>query len=550
MLEILVKRGMKNMLNVDQRLVKSYSILTEDKTNSIGNREEREIFQRTIEYLKSFSMLQEKAEIVKKRESIRLGIDSKIPELEAQIEAKKLELQSVPKLPRRKIKGKSTTNGGFIGKFQELAEKSKAQEIEKRILEIKERKSSIKAEILSMNKEIKKLEKWKVYSTQNKAVISQFFSKENEELSRKRQGLLNLCQNVMFSGEENNIFSKTDNGEIKVNLLSAKRFLKKIKDRDTIIEVANHYEVVHEAALLEKEIGKLNEEKKTFELAKQLTDSDDMKMIINKMNEIATEYNQLIENEHKTMKRSFINRFQNRIRFFLRKEMVIPKKLIRKREMFAEKITDFSLYLNENPERLKTFDIYQKVKGEQSISEDGSYIETLRDFATKVRMNPHKIRNPITPFSDEEYKKCTELMNEGVASRLQNKNTKLEEMRKKADELQANFSEKATKLIATDGEEKIASYATKYYDFGTSNRYDSQLRVSPSVMAMVLESIIGRSGKNLSWDKFVRIYGDVVGKEKLAEDTINMYGSIMSKINTITEKIKGNNKENDSYDTI
>lgn len=537
------KRGAIFMLNIDQRLENAYRLLVQENKNGKANAREIDKVKEAIIYLKDFSKVQEEIRLAGSRKGVHMDLETEITKLEERLEEKKKELACVPRPPRRKITGKK--NSGYVGQFQEMIENQKAKEIEEKIRQIQEEKASLKMEIKELTAKIRVLTKADASIDKPKKLGELMFEEENTDLRKRYQNLLTYCENVMFQGEENDIFVKNDQGKVeKVNLLHAKRFLRKIKDRDSIMAIADCVAQKHESEQLEARILKTEEYQDKIGQALQLIDTEEMNFMVYRMNSLIGECNELLKAEEVAMKGTPIKRAWNRLRNALNipERIKVPKKIIAMREKFSEDVSEFSLEIGKSEESKKAFEAYALIRN-QGDFRGLLTITELQNVCSQLENGAHTITAfPVTLMDTKQLKESAEYFSIMYQKQLSDMKEKKAEIDGKQKNMREALSPKALKMLETENEENVLKYAQMYYGYtggpGESNlKYTRDSGITASTAAVVLEGIIGRSAKNLSWDKFTSVYGDVLSEERMAEETATLHNAVKAKMKLFKSKI-------------
>lgn len=531
------------MLNIDQKLKNAYTLLVQEKKNGKANAHEIDKVEEAIIYLKDFSKVQEEIRLAGSRKGVHMDLEAEIAKLEEMLEAKKAEFASVPRPPRRKISGKNNT--GYIGKFQEMSEAQKAKEIEDKIREIQTKKATLKMEIKELTAKVKILSKSNVAIDNPRKLGELIFGEENEDLKKRYQNLLTYCENVMFQGQENDIFVKDDQGKVeKVNLLKAKRFLGKIKDRDSIMAIADCTAQKQESERLEEWIREVEDHQERIIQASQLIDTEEMSFMVYRMNSLIGEFNELIEAEEAAMKGTPIKRAWNRLRNILNipEKIKVPKKIIAMREKFSEDVNEFNLEICKSEESQKAFEAYSLIRNQGDFG-GLLTIRELQNISAQLQYGAHTVSQfPTTSMDAKQLKERAEYFNVMYQKQLGDMRQTKEEVDEKQKKMQEALSKKALKMLETESGDNVLKYAQMYYGHtgvpSESNlKYSGKSGITASTAAVILEGIIGRSGKNLSWDKFADVYGNLFGDERMAEETANIHNAVKAKIKLFKSKI-------------
>ena len=287
-----------------------------------------------------------------------------------------------------------------------------------------------------------------------------------------------------------------------------------------------------------------------YKRAIEKIDTEGFNSINEKMNEITKKYNELVELEEKAQKGNIFSRARNGLRAMvgLEEKVKVPKKVLELRENLANTISEFTTSIKQDKYMEETFNSYVAVR--RNIL-DGYKInlESLQNIPYKLRAyGCLRVNNiPRRTVKNSELKvHAKRKENEAIenSNKLQKQKEGLET---ETNELYAKLNSKAKKMISTD-ENKMAilNYAQRYYGVNSDGKIvqKNEKNISASAAVLILEGVLGK--RKIPMENIFKYYADIIGMDKLSDETIDINKTIYSKVNSLKEQISGmakNSKE-------
>ena len=504
----------------------------EDRPNFfIKNKKDMQGLRNTISYLKDFAKLQTIAEGIGNSEQFEKNIELAKSDFEKIIEEKEKQIKNMPRVTRKKI---NTNNFGFQEEMQEQAQKQYEAALEDRRNKI----ASLRQDVKLYKNKIKKLDTIKKSANKPGKLMQLLFPEEYIHIQDNYARLVNLCATSMVDGYnkkdligDDKVF-KFDGEKYSVNYNNARKFISAIKSKKELLALHEYIKAKNNYKSIANECKNTIDEKKKYDEALKVIDTKEFKYVTDMMNQMIDEYNQLSAKEDKARKGNILTRIGIGIKEMLglRGYRKVPQKILDARQDVADKIRSFSEEIKKDSKLTKAFETYNFIywhgqgtigTGTQELDWAAPAIEQYgpdrATFPTKL-VSVDKLKNQILG----KQQKITDKINKIKADR--------EEAKREAIGLFRGFTKKSRKLLETHGEKNIEEYVKTYYTNNDNKKPNSEY-MSPSSAAVILENLLNRKG--IPWERVADSYAEIIGKQKLEEDRINIEKVINSKLNNL-----------------
>lgn len=504
------------------------------------NTEEVSKIKDAISYVKTYAKIKEVSKLLSNEESVKADIEEAKKHFEQLIAETQKEIEALPKAPRKR---KNTSlNYSFGNSFEEYAidEAERAREArKKKLLDLREN-------ITLYKKQLRRLDDLSKTLANPRMVVKKLFSDETMRLNGEYGKLVNMCALSMtkedfehlLSDDERNLF-EFDGQDYTVDKGNARKFLSTIKSKKAVLAIANYAEKKSKYDENRSAYNKYIEDKKKYAEVRKVAETEEFAEVTAKMNEVSKLFTELEEAEEREMRGSLLHRVRNSIRVFFGfkpREVMFSRKLHAMKNELTDKMQDLLDYTRRDAKTKKAYDAYVIARrniGEGNTLTYGDHLEWAID---SVRFNGTERTDwPRDTVSVEELKQSAKLWEEKSAEGAKGLEESIIETACENDEAYDLLPKRAQKILETSTPEDILKYAKKYYGYGNeTDPSTSRLNtgISPSAAALILEGIIKR--RNISYERMMEIYEDVVDKE---QEQLDLEKMMSQKVDYIRSEI-------------
>ncbi len=499
----------------------------------------------TIGFLKDYAKIQTVAKLLSDSESLRADIASaKASFSELILEAEKTlgdAQQMSTQYPKRKV----SLMYNYGEEFRGTAAKGTAEAKKRKADKIR----TIKSQIKTYKSKIRELESLERIISNPKKVIERFFPEEDSKLQEGYGRLVSLCarsmREVTFERDlfgEDGIFEKDGQG-YKLNETKARRFISVLKSKNAIKTGAAYAKANQKYLDKKSKYDDISEKIKNYDFVLKVSDSEEFKKLIEKVNGISEMYEKLYDAEERAMRGNFFTRTGNIIKQMLGMVPItkVPKKVLKMREEVASRIDEL---LSNSQENDKTKDALRAY----SILRNGTPVYNrhdptgLKTISHELRMNGiERLGFCFGKIDPEEVKLTATMWKSRFERGIVTAEQEMESARAESELLYSKLSKKAKRILETEGERAVIDYENKYYrthDAKAKRPAEYDREASAGTAAIILESILKK--KNISWNDFFRIYGDVLGSHTSREiEENNLSRLLTAKVQKLSSGITG-----------
>ena len=539
---------------IDNRIAEVLKLLDEKDKNDLFKEHsvDREKIRSAIEYLKDYAKIQTVSKMLSNQDSVKKDVEETKNKILAIIEQKKAEILNMPKVDKRKKK----INGIYA--FEEDLKNSEEERIKRESDERKAKIQQIREEIKSYRDKIKRLNSISRSLSSPNKTAQKLFPEEQMRIKENYNRLVNMCVATIANDElskseligDDKVF-KFDGKNYSINYNNARKFISMLKSKKEIISSA---EYINKKEKYEETIVALEEEntkQEVFKEAYEISDSDEFKKIADKMNEISKKFSELKANEIKAQDGNILTRAKNGIRTMIGmdKRVRVPKKVVEQRMNLANTISNFMSDIKSDDKLKDTYDKFFAIR--KNVGDGYKLnIEMLENVPFKLRTyggltincipeglaKPGELRVFAKKFENASMQKKEQL--EKQKETLENEKA----------EIYSKLNKKAQKMVnLEDNKQSILRCAQRYYGVGNwaKKANQNETNLSASAAVIILEGILGK--RKIPMENIFKYYAEIIGKDNLAKDTIDINKTIYSKIDLIkdqmNEMLQQSNKE-------
>ena len=483
------------------------------------------------------------------QESVKQDIEDTKNRILKIIEQKKTEIENMPKVDRRKKK----ISGIYT--FEDDLEKIEEERIKKETQKRKEDIAKLRQDMTNYRKKIRELDSLKKTLSNPAKTAEKLFENEDLKVKENYKRIVNMCVATIASDNfsksqligDDKVF-KYDGKNYSINYNNAKKFLSMLKSKKEIISSAEYLHKKQEYDETIEDLAKKEEQNKAYKRAYENADTKEFKIVIEKMNEISKQFQELEKNEEIARRGSIFNRAQNRIRSVLgieRAKVKVPKKILEQRNNLANTISQFMNNVKKDDKLKLALNDYATVR---KATAEGCNIDIDQlanvPYIIKAYAEPRIDCIPRRTIKEFDFKCCAKRMEDIATHNIEELTQRKDELEKETEGMYSKLNQKAKKMVNIDENKKsILEYAQRYYGVGKYGKdtQDGSKDMSASAAVMILEGILGK--RNISMENIFKYYADIIGKDNLAMDTVDINKAMYAKMDSLKKQLTEMTKE-------